>query len=297
MQRTSPGLAALIHPRSLAELHANLTRAEPFVVHGLGATIAELRAVPQLASLDALLGSWPDRVDVHLPDVADEASSITASPHDARALFGSGMSLRFDEVHQHAPALVPWLESIRAELGLSALTQQRCLVYATPAGTGTAPHFDQNLNVVLQLAGTKTWWLAPNTHVTDPLTRHTMGQPVDGELQGYASLPMPDAMPPDRAEIVLGPGALLVVPRGMWHATHATTDALSLNFTFTAPTWIDLLTAALRSRLSLSTAWRATARPQDVETFAALLRELGHDAPDWSAADILAATEGESGGA
>jgi 50S ribosomal protein L16 3-hydroxylase len=77
----------------------------------------------------------------------------------------------------------------------------------------------------------------------------------------------------------------------MWHATHASTDALSLNFTFSPPTWIDLFTAALRSRLALSSSWRETAEPLSVATFEALVRELADDAGSWTAMDILAATE------
>jgi 50S ribosomal protein L16 3-hydroxylase len=102
---------------------------------------------------------------------------------------------------------------------------------------------------------------------------------------------MPDALPADRTELVLEPGSLLFVPRGTWHSTHATTAALSLNFTFSPPTWIDVFTAALRSRLALSSAWRETAEPVSVATFEALLRELADDTPHWTAADILAATE------
>lgn len=288
MQR---GLAALLHPRSCAELFASHAADEPFVAHGLPAT-QQFIDLPLLGSLDALLNSWPSPVQVHLPDVADEASAIDASPTDARKLFACGMGLLFNDIHAISPPLCHWLTAIRDDLGLSTLTQGRCLVYATPAGKGTAPHFDQNANFVLQLHGTKTWRLAQNHHVDRPMTRHTMGLPVDPELQTYARTPMPEHMPADARSIVLEPGSLLYVPRGTWHATTAASDALSLNFTYTAPTWIDLLMAALRSRLALSREWRATATAQTAEDFDALLRELADDVPHWSADDILAATEG-----
>jgi len=286
-----PGLAALLHPHAVSELAASIA---PFAIPGARDAVDALCAIPVLASLDTLLDSWPDQIAVHLPDLADEASAIAATPHDARKLFASGMALRFDGVQRFAPALVPWLAAMRGELGLSALTEQRCLVYATPAGAGAAPHFDQNINLVLQVHGTKTWWLAPNTHVARPLTRHTLGQAADPELSSYATLPMPDALPADRTEVVMAPGSVLYVPRGTWHATHATTDALSLNFTFSPPTWIDLFTAALRSRLALSPAWRATAAPLEPAALDALLRELAVDATTWTADDILAATEAEA---
>jgi len=288
-----PSLAALIHPRSSLEFFASFAADQPFVVHGLKESVQALTQLPFLASLEAMLGSWPNPVQVHLPDVADEASAIDASPGDARKLFANGMSLLFNDVHALSPELTRWLAAIRRDLGLSALTHGRCLVYATPSGKGTAPHFDQNVNFVLQLHGTKEWWLARNDHVAQPMTRHTMGLPADPELQTYAHAPLPEHMPDDRQSIVLEPGSLLFVPRGVWHCTHAERDALSLNFTYTAPTWIDLLMAALRSRLALASEWRATAMPTSVHEFEALLQELAYDVPQWSAADILAATEGE----
>lgn len=287
-----PGLTSLVHPHAASEVIASLARNQPYVLHGAHDVTATLSRIPFLASLDALLGAWPAQVSVHLPDVADEASSVSASPHDARKMFAAGMSLLFDEVQLHAPALLPWLDALRGALGVSTLTQQRCLVYATPAGKGTAAHFDHNVNFVLQLSGDKTWWLAPNAHVQRPMSRHTMGLPVDPELSSYARLPMPDTLPAERTEVRLTAGSLLVVPRGTWHATHATTDALSLNFTFTPPTWIDLFSAALRGRLALSAAWRQSAEPLEFARFDELLRELAADAAHWNATDILSATEG-----
>ncbi len=284
-----PGLDALLPAGDRAAFAASYAAGEPFVAHGLPDAFADL---PLLASREALLGAWPLPVRAHLPDVADEISAIATTPTDAAKLFACGMSLLFDDVETVAPTLGPWLAALRVELALPALTQARCLVYATPAGGGTALHFDQNVNLVVQLHGTKRWTLATNAHVEAPMTRHTAGLPADAELATYARTPLPDAMPPGAREIVLRPGSLLLVPRGVWHATHADTDALALNFTFTAPTWIDVFAAALRSKLALDPAWRATAAPASPQAFEALLRELADDAATWRADDILAVTEG-----
>ena len=104
---------------------------------------------------------------------------------------------------------------------------------------------------------------------------------------------MPERWPADSQSIVLAAGSMLFVPRGVWHCTYAESDALSLNFTYSAPTWIDLLMAALRSRLAQASEWRETAIPASAHELDALLRELADDVPHWSASDILAATEGE----
>ena len=294
------GLDALVHPRSVAEFFDAYANHEPFVVHGNHEHTAPHSSLSLLESLDALLRSWPASIQAHLPDVRDEASSIETNAKDARKLFDSGIGLLFNDANLISPLLSDWLEQLRRGLGLPALTFGRCLIYATPDGGGTAAHFDQNINFVLQVHGTKRWTLAPNRHVAHPMCRHTIGQPTDPELMTYMESPMPTSMPDDARAIELRPGSLLFVPRGYWHSTEAEGDALALNFTFTVPTWLDLFTAALRSRLALSPGWRETADGvSDPARRAAATRRLDHllsglvdDLPDWRASDILDATEG-----
>jgi 50S ribosomal protein L16 3-hydroxylase len=123
------------------------------------------------------------------------------------------------------------------------------MVYATPDGKGTAAHFDQNINFVLQLQGNKKWWLAPNLNVENPTQRYTIGQDLDHELASYSDPEMPSQMPTeDCREILLKPGSMLFVPRGYWHSTEAEGEALALNFTFSQPTWVDLFTRTYCSR-------------------------------------------------
>lgn len=293
------GLAALVHPRSIAEFFDHYRAGQPFVVHHGGQHTAPLTELPLLASLDALLKSWPSSIQAHLPDVRDEASSIQTTSKDAQKLFDVGMGLLFNDADEILPVLRRWQHDIRKDLGLPDLTYGRCLIYATPSAKGTAAHFDQNINFVLQIHGTKVWTLAANDHVVHPMTRHTMGLATDPELATYAEGVLPSSMPQQSESVVLAPGSLLFVPRGYWHSTEAQDDALSLNFTYTAPTWIDLLTAALRSRLALSAQWRETAdgvsdpakREAAVQRFDELLLGLVQDLPHWQAAEILNATE------
>lgn len=296
-------LSALINPKSTDEFLNFYKLNESFVVHDLSESIGELTDLPFLQSLGALLNSWPNLIQAHLPDVRDEASSIDTTPKDALKLFENGMGLLFNHANTISPVLQEWLDKLRLDLGLSALTNSRCLIYATPKGGGTAWHFDQNINFVLQISGTKKWWLASNTHVQNPMTRHTIGMRPDPELASYLDQDLPVSMPLDSSPIVLSAGSLLFVPRGVWHSTEADSDALSLNFTFSAPTWIDLLTAALRGRLAQSPKWRETAdgvsdsnRFETAERkFDLLLAGLIDDLPNWNAAGILGATEADEG--
>lgn len=288
-------LESLIHPFKPEDFFRAYNSNEPFVVHGLNESIKELIELPFLSSLEALLNSWPKDIQAHLPDVRDEASSIDTTAKDAQKLFDNKMGLLFNHADTISPVLTKWVHELRMDLGLSALTNARCLMYATPANAGTAPHFDQNINFVLQLSGSKNWWIAKNTTVENPLTRHTMGLATDPELESYSREKMPTEMPEGLTPITLKAGSMLFVPRGSWHSTYAESDALSLNFTFTAPTWLDLFSAAIRGRLAQSPEWRETAFFNDPEAaeekFEMLLAELSHDMPHWRAADILGATE------
>lgn len=285
------GLAALIN--SSKEFQTAFKENRPFVVHNNFENLKPLFDLPFLKSLDEMLNSWPMPIQAHLPDVRDEASSIDTTNKDAKKLFDNGMGLLFNEAHLISPVLTEWLEEIRQNLGLPMMTIGRCLVYATPDGKGTAPHFDQNINFVLQIHGTKKWIMAPNESVENPMTRHTMGLEPDPELASYLDAPMPTSMPKDTMSFELKPGSVLFVPRGVWHETEAEGDALSLNFTYTAPTWIDLFTTALRGRLAQSPEWRATANKSE-HKFDDLLAMLKNDLPHWRARDILEVTEGQS---
>ena len=275
----------------LSDFETVYQKQKPFLIpHVNHELLRSLRELPFLASLDSLLSVWPSSIQVHLPDLRDESSSIDTDSQNARNFYDLGMGLLFNNAQELSPMLSDWLQEIRSALGLSALTYGRNLIYATPDGKGTAPHFDQNINFVLQIKGTKHWKVAANNHLINPMTRHTMGQPVDPEMSTYLEEPLPTEMPADAQDFELKPGSLLYVPRGCWHSTEAEGDALALNFTFTAPTWIDLFTAALRGRLITSPEWRETADLSE-EKFEELLAELKADIPGWRAADILGATE------
>lgn len=292
-------LKSLTYPRSKSDFMESYETNSPFITHDLGDSIKDLTALPFLKSITNLLSSWPEEVDVYPSEVADEAGAIKSSTQDAAKMFENGRGLLFNDANNISPTLQTWLDKLRLELGLSSMTYGRNLIYATKQGRGTDPHFDQNINFVIQIHGTKTWRIAPNESVKNPMTRHTMGLPIDPELKSYSNNSMPNRMPEDALEFTLNPGSMLFVPRGCWHSTKASTDALSLNFTFSAPTWIDIFSTALKARLSQSPEWRETAdfvsdperSHEATEKFNALLNSLSYEVPDWRAEDILDAIE------
>ena len=272
---------------------------QPVISHQNLDNFSEFTELTFLKSIDSLFESWPSVVTAYLPGIADEGNSKAVSVNEARELFERGSGLCFDDANNFSPLLSEWPQAIRSDLGLSALTYSRSLIYAIKKGRGTAAHFDQNINFVIQISGTKKWWVAPNEHVDFPLTRHTIGIDIDPELSSYIKSPMPESILESATEYTLEPGSVLFVPRGTWHTTEALSDAVSLNFTFSAPTWIDILTTALRGRLTQSSEWRETANfvsdeelsGQAIDKFEGLLLELTHDLPHWRAENILGATE------
>lgn len=277
---------------------------QPFCVHHQQETLNHFKRFPFLNSLESLLKHWPYPVSVHLPDARDECSAIETTTENAYPLFKNKMALLFNQVERLSPELVESIQKIKSDLGLPKSTFGRCIVYATPDGKGTAPHFDQNINFVLQIHGTKKWWLEKNVTLKNPTERFTMNQPLDPELQSYLEEnQLPTELSSQKEEIILQPGSILFVPRGYWHSTESEGDSLALNFTFSQPSFADLFLLALRSRLLQSTEWRELAngvqskneeiRNLAEEKFQVLIQELIEDLPHWNAKDILGATEGD----
>jgi 50S ribosomal protein L16 3-hydroxylase len=295
-------LISLIKPKTKTEFLKYYRENTPMVSHDLGDSISEITELPFLKSLEDLLEFWPKSVDYYLPGVADEVNSKTTSTQMAAELYKSGSGLIFNDADTESEVLREWVIKLIADLGLSSLTYGRSLIYAIPAGKVTDPHFDQNINLVLQIHGTKKWWVTPNHYVENPMTRYTIGTPIDPELASYAA-EMPEEFPSGATEFTLKPGSFLFVPRGAWHTTKASDeDTLAISFTFTAPTWIDLLSAAMRGRLAQSSQWRETADfvsdeelcHEACEKLDFLLADLAQEIPHWRAQDILSATEMKS---
>ena len=211
--------------------------------------LGALASLPELADVYGVVEAFKDPVMVILPDERDESSTLKVDGGAALGLYGQGMALCFSSVDKFIPEVDRWLQALRRELGLPSATYARALVYAAKPGAGNFPHYDANANFVVQLQGTKRWTLAPNTHVVNPTDRWTMTSPhLPAEVN--PEVEMPRRMPADALSIDLVPGSVLFVPRGYWHATEVgSEDTLALNFTYSQPTWAEVVTAVMLNRL------------------------------------------------
>lgn len=231
----------------------------PRVVHGPLERFAELSALPELAGVEQIAAAFHDPVMVILPDERDESSAIKTDARTALAHYQEGLALCFEAVDRFIPTVDRWLQSIRQELGLPAATFSRSLIYAGKTGAGNFPHYDANANFVVQLQGTKRWTIAKNTHVVNPVDRWAMTSPyLPAELQGDNEIPR--RMPADATTVDLTPGSALFVPRGYWHATEiGSPETLAINFTYSQPSWAEVLGAIVLRRLHREPEFRALA--------------------------------------
>jgi 50S ribosomal protein L16 3-hydroxylase len=259
-------LSDLLSPMPLENFLDSHWPKEPLFIEAQTGKLQALITSPDLKSLEALAAARSMKVRACLPDFDDEYSSIHLDPKDALKAYRNQMTLVFDSMHLQDPHINTALHNIRRDLGLvtggeeNNLCKSRSIVYATPKGAGTRMHFDANVNFILQLSGSKRWILAPNTSVMNPTERFTMGAPeMPKALEKQFHDVLPSEIPDDAIEVLMEPGTVLFVPRGYWHMTLAEEDSLSLNFTFSQPTFADVFTKSMQELLLTSPDWRELA--------------------------------------
>jgi 50S ribosomal protein L16 3-hydroxylase len=163
-------------------------------------------------------------------------------------------------------------------------------------------HFDANVNFVIQLQGKKLWRVAENHSVDNPTERFTTGAPeIPLALEKQCHAPLLNELPEDCAEYLMEPGCVLFVPRGHWHATETIEDALSINFTFSQPTWAEIFAKSLQEFLFQFPEWRELAdglespeqsrRRQATARMNMLMQQFSKDLPNLDAERLLAETQ------
>lgn len=299
------GLAEIISPVSVSDFFSHHWPTKPLFVP---ATLQKLKTIfdlPQLQDLESLVAARQLKVRACLPDFDDEYSSIHVQPEDALKAYRNNMTLVFDAMQTQDSTIAQILKTLRSDLGLvtggteNNLCKARSIAYATPAGCGTRLHFDANANFIIQIHGTKTWVLAENKSVTNPTERFTTGSfEMAAALEKQCHDQLIDELPEDHEEYVMKPGCVLFVPRGYWHGTTTDDDSLSLNFTFSQPSWADVFTKSLQELLLTSPDWRALAdglegddqqrKNKAIAQFESLVQQLSVQLPKISGKQLLA---------
>lgn len=159
---------------------------------------------------------------------------------EARNVLAHGGTLCVRHAERHAPAIATLADEFRRDLQAPVDVH---LHWTPPMKSGFGWHYDAEDVFVLQIAGSKEWWLRKNTVNPWPLMENL---PNDMQYER-------EVMPAMRC--LLGPGDVLYVPHGYWHRTMAGETSLSLSVGMKQPTALDLLDF-VRQRLSDSLRWR-----------------------------------------
>lgn len=133
-------------------------------------------------------------------------------------------------------------------------------LFCNRSGASTPKHFDPVDTITIQVTGSKRWWIAPNLELANPTVSGAHHErAIQPELWQYSHEVLPADMPEDAEEYLLTPGAVLDVPRGWWHRTESSEDAISLHVHQVQVPWVDAILTTLRARLVREDTWRAGA--------------------------------------
>jgi 50S ribosomal protein L16 3-hydroxylase len=218
--------------------------------HGPVARFGALCDVPELFDLERLLAVYRDHVQVYFPSQpgASPSAAIVVQPEQALAMYERGGRLQFNAVHEHLPAVARYLRGLEQALGIGARTSS-CGLFATPGGGVVLPHFDTDPAFSLQLVGRKRWHFGLTPPVRNVLQNHVYGA-ASPYIAQYHAQALPTAMPEDAIELVMDPGSVLYLPRGLPHTTVSDDPTMSITLELPLPTFVDVLTEALRERVS-----------------------------------------------
>ncbi|MFF2933532.1 JmjC domain-containing protein [Streptomyces mirabilis] len=254
-------LSLLLPPEGLADLLANWPD-EP-LVYERGAT-----ALDHLVSPDHL-DEWIDSGCVPAAEIAVmnagpalNSGAFTArgrtDPVKLRALYRCGYTVRLGNLQRVVPAFAAMSKAIQRETGYSNYVH----AFLTPGGEqGLLHHWDQQMALIVQLAGVKTWQLWKPVH-NSPMREYQESFRVWRD----DFIPAWEAAGPDLS-IDLRAGQTLLMPRGWVHNPHALNSASdSVHLTFAirerTPLW---LAEKLVERAIEQPEFRRIITPRDIE--------------------------------
>ena len=222
-------LAWLLAPLAPEEFERDFYEQRPCLVKRRDSDYYERLLTP--LDLDTVLcthaASRPDidlvRSDGDVPMARYVDGNNRINPLAVAKQFDEGATVIFNQLHRRIPALARLCASLGRVLGSRLQTN----IYLTPPhGQGFAPHWDTHDVFVLQVSGSKRWFIY-DEKVALPLT----GQRFDPEHD------TPGAV---SDEFVLEPGCVTYIPRGWMHSARTTQEAsLHITLGLTAFTWTD----------------------------------------------------------
>lgn len=253
-------LSLLLPPEGVADLLTSWP-AEPRVYERGRTDVDEAMSLDRVNDLIDTGCVPPDEIAVIKAGPSNREAFKTngrTDPVKLRRLCTQGYTIRFGNLQRWAPAFHRISQGIQRETGYSNYAH----AFLTPPGQqGLLHHWDQQMAVIVQVAGTKTWQLwAP---------------PVEAPMREYNEsfrvwrddyIPKWEAAGPDLT-VELTAGQTLLLPRGWVHNPHALDhDGPSLHLTFAIRERTRLwLAEQLLARAIERTAFRRIVLPSDLE--------------------------------
>ncbi|MEK7859154.1 MAG: cupin domain-containing protein [Elusimicrobiota bacterium] len=246
------GLRALIEPLSPERFYREHWPRRPLVSHGPLARFGGLSRIPELQDVELLCEATRGPVTVF-----GEKGRQTNLEDGAAAFpfYDDGETLYFRRLQRSIPALAELAASLARDFGVWP-EDVAVEAFASRDGSGTAMHFDSEQNFNIQLRGTKTWRLAENRSVVDPMQSFVAGRPLPAELKSYSVRSYPKRMPKAARTVRMREGSALYLPRGYWHDTVVQGDSLAVCFAVKPQVWAGVLLDVLRRRLIQDPGWR-----------------------------------------
>lgn len=264
-------LEPLIAPLTAEQFLADYWRRKLLHHRGGGALVDELKAI---------LGGFEPR---HLVSRGASISAMSyagarterhdhVSPQQALDFYERGYTLYFN-LHNTVREAHELLNTVIRDIGVTPVNAF-CSIFISKTSGGLRPHYDQNENFTIQLAGQKTWTFWPNTQVDNPIHAYRHGEALgNSESAMYLDPSLQRADLGAGVDVDMSAGAVLYHPPGSWHATKAGAESISLNVCIQPASYYDLLIGAAAARLAASTPVRLHLPPARADQDGARFRD------------------------
>jgi ribosomal protein L16 Arg81 hydroxylase len=209
-------------------------------------------------TLDDLKQGLPAFAHVKAQSLPDgRHREIAIQGDQAAALYDAGLTICVTAIEQHVPELARFTARLRDELRFAGEVLVNC--YWSPAGGGFGTHFDDQHVFILQVDGSKRWWISREPGCAAP-PENLIHSP-EAEAEYRVRHPEIELTPPDESTFVehlLRPGDCLYLPPGTWHRTTAGEFSLALTLTLAGVRLGELVAKVARRALERALPWRET---------------------------------------
>ncbi|KAF1045900.1 JmjC domain-containing protein [Xylophilus sp.] len=225
-----------------------------FAVHGGAARLPAVLRQPVLASFDALAQRYRGPLSFGRGLRDPQTFDSHASPARLARL---GLTVYLRDIAPAVPGAHAFLQALEAELGIGEGTA-RLTAFASPGDEGVSLHYDAEEVISVQLAGRKTFHVAPMEEIAAPYgAQFGPGMAAVEDLYEQLGDRLPDPARARFETVEMAPGSVLWLPRGTWHRTEARgTDSFSLTIALRPQTALDALLAQLEPLLRAEVRWR-----------------------------------------